>query len=140
MRVMFSFMRHVMAMPMPWPAWVALLFLTNMGAVAFLPRLEAWVVLGGLGLGALLQMAIFDRLGFVRLLGLGHFHWFVMVPWLWWRLDLAGDPAIAGWMLAVVVLCGVSLAVDTVDVIRYLRGERSGAVGRHEPPAPDASA
>lgn len=140
MRVMFSFMRHVMAMPMPWPAWVALLFLTNMGAVVFLPRLEAWIVLGGLGLGALLQMAIFVRLGFVRLLGLGHFHWFVMVPWLGSRLDFVGDPSISRWMLAVVVLCGVSLAIDTVDVIRYLGGERSGAVGLQEPPAPNASA
>ncbi|MDP1569347.1 MAG: hypothetical protein Q8L86_05030 [Vicinamibacterales bacterium] len=124
---MSGFMRHVLAMPMPWPAWVALLFVVNMAAVAFLPRLEAWVVLGGLGLGALLQVAIFARLGFVRLLGLGHVPWVAIVPWLWLRLDLAAEPALSRWMVAVVVLCGVSLAIDTVDVIRYLRGERQGA-------------
>jgi hypothetical protein len=126
--MMLSFVRHVMAMPMPWPAWVALLLLTNMGAVAFLPRPEAWVVLGGLGVGAMLQMAIFARLGFVRLLGLGHVHWFVMVPWLWSRLDAVAEPTVSRWMLAVIGLCGVSLAIDTVDVIRYLRGARAPTI------------
>ncbi len=140
MHIISGFMRHVMAMPMPWPAWVALLFLVNMAAVFFLPRVEAWVVLAGLGLGALLQMVIYARLGFVRLLGLGHFHWFLMVPWLWSRLDTAGDPALSRWMVAVVVLCGVSLAIDTVDVLRYLRGERSTPIALQGPPAPwDAS-
>jgi hypothetical protein len=128
MHIMSGFMRHVLAMPMPWPAWVALLFLVNTGAVAFLPRPEAWVVLGGLGLGAMLQMAIFARLGFVRLLGLGHVHWVAMVAWLWSRLDLAAEPALSWWMIAVIVLCGVSLAIDAVDVLRYVRGERAPTV------------
>jgi hypothetical protein len=125
---MVRFMQHVMRMPMPWPLWVAVLFVTNMGAVVFLPRVEAWVVLGGLGLGALFQMGIFARVGFVRLLGLGHAHWFAMVPWLLSRLDAIAEPAMYRWVVAVVVLCGLSLAIDTVDVVRYLRGERAPAV------------
>jgi hypothetical protein len=128
MQTMTRFMRHVMRMPMPWPLWVAALFLTNMGAVAFLPRVEAWVVLGALGLGAALQMAIFARLGFVRLLGLGHLHWFVMVPWLLSRLDAIADPLMYRWVVAVSVACGLSLAIDTIDILRYLRGERAPAV------------
>jgi hypothetical protein len=128
MQTMIRFMQHVMRMPMPWPLWVAVLFLTNMGAVAFLPRVEAWVVLGGLGLGAMLQMGIFARLGFVRLLGLGHFHWFAMVPWLLSRLDTIADPLMYRWVVAVSVACGISLAIDTIDVLRYLRGERAPAV------------
>jgi hypothetical protein len=135
MHIMSGFMRHVLAMPMPWPGWVALLFLVNMGAVAFLPRAEAWVVLGGLCLGALLQMAIFARRGFVRLLGLGHAHWVAMVAWLWSRLGLAAEPALSSWMIAVMVLCGVSLVVDAVDVLRYARGERAPTVVLDPSPA-----
>lgn len=39
---MIGFMQHVGRMPTPWPSWVAVLFLINLGAVAFLPRVEAW--------------------------------------------------------------------------------------------------
>jgi hypothetical protein len=104
------------------------LFLINLGAVAYLPRIEAWVVLGGLGLGAMLQMGIFARLGFVRLLGVGHVHWFAMVPWLALRLDTIADPVMYRWVGAVCVACGISLVIDTIDVLRYLRGERAAAV------------
>ncbi|MBA3884260.1 MAG: hypothetical protein H0X67_00845 [Acidobacteria bacterium] len=127
-QTMVRFMRHVMAMPTPWPSWVTGLLLLNLGAVAFVPRVEAWIVLGGLGLGAMLQMGIFARFGFVRLLGLGHFHWFAMVPWLLSRLDTIDDPLLYRWVGAVSVACGMSLVIDTVDVLRYLRGERAPAV------------
>jgi hypothetical protein len=130
MQLMTRFMRHVMAMPTPWPAWVALLFVVNLTAVAFLPRVEAWVVLGGLGLGAMLQMAIFARFGFVRLLALGHVHWLAMVPWLLWRLDGIAEPAMARWVVAVSLVCGLSLVIDTIDLLRYVRGERTPAVAR----------
>jgi len=128
MTTAIGFMRHVMRLPLPWPLWVAVLFLTNMGAVLFRPRLEAWVVLGALGLGAGLQMALFARAGFVRLLGLGHVHWLVMVTWLLARLGTIGEPALYAWVLAVIVVCSLSLAIDAADVVRYLRGSRAPTV------------
>ena len=76
-------------------------------------------------LGALLQIAIFTAKGFVRLLGIGHLVWVPMVAWLGTRLEVA--PASSGfryWLLATIVLVSLSLLVDAVDVIRYLRGER----------------
>jgi hypothetical protein len=125
---MVRFVRHVMRMSMPWPLWVAVLLATNMGAIFVLPRVEGVVVLGGLGLGAMLQLAIFERLGFVRLLGLGHLHWFAMVPWLLSRLETIAEPSMHGWVVAVSVVCGLSLVLDTIDVVRYLGGERARAV------------
>lgn len=123
---MLRFVKHILAMPFCWQLWVAALFATNMGAVVFLPRLEAWIVLGGLCLGALFQNLIFARLGFVRLLGLGHVHWFVMLGWLLSRLDLiSGEPWFYRWVVAVTLFCGISLVIDTIDVLRYLRGERA---------------
>lgn len=134
------FMRHVARMPMPWPLWVVVLFAANMTAVVFLPRVEAWVVLGGLGIGALAQMGLFARVGFVRLLGLGHVHWLPMVVWLSGRLNVTTDPAMRWWMLSVIAVCGVSLAIDTADVVRYLRGERAPTVVLHRSRASRPSA
>ena len=133
MKTMLRFPKHILQMPVPWRLYVAALFMTNMGAVIFLPRVEAWIVLGGLFLGALLQNVIFARLGFVRLLGLGHFHWFAMLAWLFLRLDsISGEPFFHHWVVAVIAFCGLSLAIDTVDVVRYLRGEREPTVVLNE--------
>ncbi len=75
--------------------------------------------------GALLQIAIFSAKGFVRLLGIGHVVWVPMVAWLWTRLE--GVPAgslFRYWLLATIVLVSLSVLIDAIDVIRYLRGER----------------
>ncbi len=126
---MALFVKHILRMPLPWKLWVAALFLTNMGGVFFLPGKEAWVVLGGLFLGALQQNVIFDRLGFVRLLGLGHFHWFAMLTWLLLRLDsIPGETYLHHWVVSVIITCGLSLVIDTVDVVRYLLGERGATI------------
>jgi hypothetical protein len=116
-------------MPLPWRIWVAVLHLTNLGGIFFLPGSEARVVLGGLLLAAFQQNIIFTRLGFVRLLGLGHFHWVAMLMWLVLRLNrISGEPLLYGWVIAVIVCCGVSLVIDTVDVVRYLFGAREPTV------------
>jgi len=129
MRTMLRFTQYILGMPIHWQLWIGLLFLTNMAAVFFLPRAEALVVLAGLLFGALLQMGLFARFGFVRLLGLGHFHWFVMIAWLATRLgSIRGAGLFYNWVLAVMVLCGLSLVIDVVDVIRYLRGERKPTI------------
>jgi len=129
MKVMLRFTRHILEMPIHWQLWIALLFLTNMAAVFFLPRAEASVVLAALFVGALLQMGLFARFGFVRLLGLGHFHWFVMIAWLVTRLGSSrGEGLFYNWIVAVIVVCGLSLVIDVVDVVRYLRGERKPTI------------
>ena len=129
MNTILQFPKHILRMPVPVRIWVGVLFTTNMVAVIFLPRVEAWVVLVGLFLGALFQNLIFFRLGFVRLLGLGHIHWFAMVAWLLLRLDSAsGEPVFHHWIVAVCFVCGLSLVIDTIDVVRYLRGERTPTI------------
>ncbi len=74
---------------------------------------------------AALMTAIFATKGFVRLLGIGHIFWVPMVPWLWIRLDQVGlDSPLGYWIAAVIVVDGISLVIDAVDVFRYLRGDR----------------
>ncbi len=61
----------------------------------------------------------------MRLLGIGHVVWVPMVPWLWTRLGVAPASSLFRyWLLATIVLVSLSLLIDAVDVIRYLRGER----------------
>jgi len=123
-----SFNRHVMSMPKPWPEWMMLLVAVNLVApLFFVASPEAQVVLVGMIVSAALMLTLFARFGYVRLLGLGHIPWLFTVPWL--RL---GDMTVSGlfyyWLLAVVILDGISLVIDLIDLIRYGLGERQATV------------
>ncbi len=107
--------------------WLGVLLAVNFVVpLVFVGRLEAQVVLFAGMAGALVQMLLFRAKGFVRLLGIGHVPWIPMVPWLWMRLDQAAWPSAFGfWLVAVIVLDGLSLILDVTDVLRYLGGERT---------------
>lgn len=65
-------------------------------------------------------------LGFVRLLGIGHVFWIPML--IWFALNLPGredGQAFYLWCHALLASNFVSLVVDAVDMMRYLRGERA---------------
>lgn len=130
MGMMMNFMKDMLRMPWPWVAWVGLLMLVNAGGgLVYLATLEGRVVLGTFVLAALLLTAIHARLGFVRLMGLGHFVWLPMIVWLAQRLgDAPAGSALRLWLWAVIVLNGASLVIDAVDVLRYLRGERAPTI------------
>ena len=126
MKAVIGFTKGLMSMPMLWPVWLGLLVAVNVaGPIYFFEALEAKVVLAAFLASAALMTAIFATKGFVRLLGIGHIFWVPMVPWLWIRLDQVGpgDP-IGYWMIAVVIADGISVIIDAIDVLRYLKGER----------------
>ena len=127
MRVMIDFFRAMLLLPKPWVVWVGLLIAANLVApLFFIGSLEAKVVVVAIMVGAITQMAIFRAKGFVRLLGLGHFPWVLMIPWLWTRLDqLEVNNPFAYWLVAVIVLDVLSLIIDVTDVARYIKGERA---------------
>ena len=119
-----SFMRTMLLMPKPWVAWLGLLMAANfILPLIFITTLEGQVVLATGLISAMIQGRIFQTLGFVRLLGIGHSPWIPLLLWLWSRFEW--DASIfAGWILAVMVLNSLSLIIDAVDVVRYVRGER----------------
>lgn len=83
------------------------------------------MVLAAMMLGGMIMAVVYAKLGFVRLLGVGHFHWTPMLVWLYGRLDGArADPAFYYWVLALLAVNSASLIIDIVDVGRYLAGER----------------
>ncbi len=100
--------------------------LINLSSILFLPRTEAWVVLGTGLLAATIMTVLHAKLGYVRLLGIGHFVWIPMLIWLGFRLEnILEDTLFQGWILTLMVMDTVSLLLDIIDLMRYLRGDRS---------------
>jgi hypothetical protein len=72
------------------------------------------------------QTLIYQRIGFTRILGVTHILWVPMFAWMTTRLDaITSEPRLANWLLLLFVTNLVSLVVDTIDAIRFLRGERA---------------
>ncbi len=127
MRVLLGFFRGMGTLGRPWQVWIALLILANgIAPLVFIGSTEAQVVWISFLVAAAIQMAIFVRLGFVRLLGLGHLAiWIPMLIWLAPRAALAGSGSLFGrWLTVVFVLDLLSLLIDLVDVVRYALGDR----------------
>ena len=99
--------------------------LINLSSIFFLPRTEAWVVLGTGLLAATIMTVLHAKLGYVRLIGIGHFVWIPMLIWLGFRLHHLSDGTLfRGWIYALIAMDILSLLMDTVDLLRYLRGDR----------------
>lgn len=100
-----------------------------MAAVFFLSRIEAVVTLVVLGASMLLMSWMTARWGFTRLLGLGHVLWVGLVPWLWIRMSVEPvSSSFSLWLRLVIVVNTVSLLIDVLELVRYVRGERSETV------------
>ena len=100
--------------------------LINLSSIFFLPRTEAWVVLGTGLLAATIMTVLHAKLGYVRLVGIGHFVWIPMLIWLAFRLDhILEGTLFYRWLLTLIVMDTVSLLMDIVDFLRYLQGDRS---------------
>ncbi len=126
MKAMFGFMKTMMLLPKPGLAWMGLLIGVNIVVpLYFIQTLEAKVVLAAMICGLLIMTAVFGAKGFVRLLGIGHIAWVPMIPWLIIRLGNTSFESFFGyWLAAIIVLNFVSLIIDGIDVLRYIRGER----------------
>jgi hypothetical protein len=125
MKPLVDFVRNISKMPMGWWPWMAGLPLINLSSVFFLPRTEAWVVLGTGLLAATIMTVLHAKLGYVRLVGIGHFVWIPMLIWLVFRLDRVLEGTLFyGWLITLIVMDTVSLLIDIVDLVRYLRGDR----------------
>jgi hypothetical protein len=100
--------------------------LVNLAGVLFLRQLEAQVLLGTLVVGLAMMVLIYQRCGFIRLLGLGHVPWLIVLPWVGLRLDsVPAEPAFYKyWLIVLLITNATSLVLDTVDVWRFLRGDR----------------
>lgn len=116
----------------PWHlrVWAILVAAVNLASVAFLDVLEGQVVILAILVALLIMAVIYKRLGYVRLLGLGHITWFAMLPWLFFRLPSAeSNPVLYGWLVTLLVVNSICLVVDSVDVTRFALGDRKPHYG-----------
>lgn len=120
------FIESILDQPLVIQLWIGWLILINTASLGFLRHLEgratliAWV-------GNLVTMtALFSVFGYVRLLGLSHVLWWSpLLVYLWRRRPWPRRGAIAVWLAALFLSDLVSLAIDYVDVARYLLGDRT---------------
>ncbi|MFQ5451809.1 MAG: hypothetical protein ACE5E9_14380 [Nitrospinaceae bacterium] len=126
MKAVIRFFQTMLLLPKPWLVWVLILMIANMVIPLFyLETLEGRVVLAVMMAAAMTMIMIFSAKGFVRLLGLGHIYWVLLILWLADRVGFhPPENFFEGWLLAVILLNGLSLVIDFVDVLRYVRGER----------------
>ena len=130
MRAFIRFNWGILQMPLPWQLWLALLVSANLVApLLFIEHVEARVVVGALLISVALMTYLTARFGFTRILGLGHVAWIPLIAFLSTRLsDIPSDDAFGLWLRAVIALDAASLVIDTIDVARFVRGEREETV------------
>lgn len=125
----YRFMGKIMNFSRPVRSWVFLLIAVNMSSLFFLEYFEAQMVLCAFLLGGLFMSIAEYKLGLVRLLGLGHSLWLFLLPWLYFRLaQLPEGGLVTCWVMSLIAINSLSLIIDILDVIRYLRGERAPLV------------
>lgn len=125
----------MMQQPLWLQAWIGVLVVTNLAAAAFLVRRDAdgvrnicWPALAILGAffgAAMLMDWLYAQYGYVRLLGLAHLvFWTPVYGWvLARRRSLAATgSAFARYLAVYLVVDGISLVIDVIDVVRYLTG------------------
>lgn len=109
--------------PRVWCVW---LVAVNAACLYFITDIEGQVVLAVTGLAVVLQTLVYQRKGFIRVLGAVHIMWIPMFAWMATRIDtIAQDTGLAAWLVLLLVTNMVSFIIDTVDFTRYVRGERA---------------
>lgn len=106
-----------------WNVW---LVGVNLTCLYFIGHIEAQVVLGTTLVAVLLQGVIYGRIGFTRILGIGHLLWIPMFTWMATRTDeIAAHADLQTWIIVLAATNAVSFAIDFIDVTRFAKGERA---------------
>lgn len=122
-----TFLKGALSLHPFWRGWLLVLMGANLVVpLIFRDYLEARVIFGVFMVVAPLMMGFTAKFGFTRILGVPHFLWFGLLPWLVLRLEeVPLDSDFGPWLRAVIAIDAVSLVFDVADVIRYARGDRS---------------
>jgi hypothetical protein len=130
MYAFIRFNRGILAMPIQWRLWLALLVGANLVVpLFFIERVEAQAVMGAFFFSMGLMTALTARFGFSRILGLGHVAWIPLLGFLLARLsEFPADDAFGLWLRVLIALDAIALVIDGIDVVRFVRGERGETV------------
>lgn len=127
-------MSRMMASPPLLLAWLGLLVVANLGSLAFLfdkqgearrLRPEALAIFLAFNAAFFVMVGVYNSVGYVRLLGLGHLLcWTPVYLWIFGRRrELLSQGAFGRYVLLYLLVSGISLVIDAVDVLRYFAGD-----------------
>ena len=120
-----KFNKKILGMKLRWLLWLGLLVLVNLGGgVFFIRSMEGQLALICMMAAFLIMWFIYAQKGFVRLLGVGHL--IAWTPQMVFYTQSVGNTAglFQYWIISVLVLNGICLVIDFVDVVRYSLGDR----------------
>ena len=121
--------KSMMRMPLGRRLWLGFLITLNVVPSAYLGRPEAQLTIAAVILSFMLMTILTHFNGFTRLLGLGHIFWIPLLLILWTRLpDIPADGFYGIWIRVLMAANAVSLAIDAVDVVRFLAGDRAETI------------
>ena len=114
--------------------WILVLGAAHITALAFVVghdngrwvvRPEPIAVVASAIVATMIMTWLYSQVGYVRLLGLAHLAcWTPVYLWMWSRRRaLVRGTLFTKWVQAYLIIVGLSLAIDVVDVIRHLVGD-----------------
>jgi hypothetical protein len=124
MRNPFLFFVDLARQPLWVSMWVAILALANITSLLFWSALTAKVILIAFMLSALMMMALYSYYGFVKILGIGHIFWVVLLPYILLQIPHT-DGGFLWYLVALSSLLTISLVLDAVDVWKYFHDIRN---------------
>jgi hypothetical protein len=130
MNAFIKFNKGMMKMSTPVGLWLLVLITVNLIVPLFyLHRLEAQIVVGTMFISMMLMTGLTALAGFTLIVGAGHVLWIPMLIWIWTRLgEIPADDVFGLWIRALMILNGISLIIDAVDVKRYIAGDHEEMV------------
>ena len=130
LRAFITFNLGILNMGTGVKVWLLTLIAANMIVpIFFISTREAQIVILTMLASVMLMTALTAWGGFTRLLGLGHILWMPLIVYLWSSLPgYPSDTSMGLWLRTLMALNTISLGIDTVDVVRYLRGDRGTLV------------
>lgn len=109
--------------PRIWNIW---LVGVNLMCLYFVGHIEAQVILVTTLASVVVQAIIYGRIGFTRILGIGHMLWIPMFAWMATRIDsIEAHPELQTWLIVLAVTNAMSFVIDITDVTRFAQGERA---------------
>ncbi len=130
MNAFIKFNKGMLKMSTPVRLWLLVLITVNLIVpIFYLHRLEAQIVVGTMFISVILMTGLTAVAGFTRIVGAGHVLWIQMLIWIWTRLgEIPADDVFGLWVRALMILNGISLIIDAVDVKRYIAGDHEEMV------------
>ena len=120
-------------------AYLMVLVAANLGAVFFIakrtdkgwrPRYEAIAIVAAFLLAGEFMEHLYQQYGYVRLLGAAHIvFWTPVYIWVFTHLkNYAPYPYFSKFVLFYLVIAGISLAIDIINVARYAMGDTGSMI------------